>query len=78
MVANICIFPYTGGMTNTVLTQPQKELLASARDLAKVSVHGLLVSGHAYRTGLALERKGFGRLKYQGPSLGWFHPNPAT
>lgn len=65
-------------MTNTALTQPQQKLLTSARNLAKVSAHGLLVSGHAYRTGLALERKGFGRLRYQGPSLGWFHPTPAN
>lgn len=37
-----------------------------------VSVIGNLVSGHAYRTALSLERLGLGRLKYQGPSLGWY------
>lgn len=39
-----------------------------------VSVIDTLVSGREYRTAQALERRGLGTLRYQGPSLGWFTP----
>lgn len=57
------------------LTAPQKQLLQDARNLELVTRDpsvGALVSGARYRTALALERKGLGHVRYQGPSLGWF------
>lgn len=54
------------------LTNPQKDLIEQARKLEEVSDHGLLVSGHQHRTATALEGKGLGTVRYQGPSLGWF------
>lgn len=62
------------------LSHPQNLLLDSARRLAKTceemgsTNHGILVSGHGYRTALSLERRGLGTLRYQGVSLGWFTP----
>lgn len=55
-----------------MLSNPQKQLIAHARELEKWSDHGLLVSGHQYRTAIALENKGLGTVRYQGPSRGWF------
>jgi hypothetical protein len=55
---------------NEALSTTQKTLLTQAESLA--GDHGILVSGHKYRTALSLERKGMGTVRYQGPSLGWF------
>ena len=52
------------------LSTTQQTLLNQAKSLK--GDHGILVSGHKYRTALALERKGLGTVRYQGPSLGWF------
>ena len=61
-------------MTNTksaaVLSPTQGKLLGHAKALA--GNQGILVSGHGYRTAIALERKGLGTVRYQGPSMGWF------
>jgi hypothetical protein len=60
------------------LTAPQKQLLDDTRALEVMDGRsggpsvGALVSGARYRTALALERKGLGHVRYQGPSLGWF------
>jgi hypothetical protein len=60
------------------LTAPQKQLLDDTRALELMDERsgdaspGALVSGARYRTALALERKGLGHVRYQGPSLGWF------
>lgn len=61
-------------MAHEDLTGPQSILLAQARSLAQVSDHGTLVSGNTYRSAIALERKGYGHVRYQGPSMGWFTP----
>lgn len=73
------------GSKKPVLTSKQKSLLESAVRLDETHAqyqphlvgHGSLVSGHDYRTAIALENKGLGSLRYQGPSLGWFAPNEA-
>jgi hypothetical protein len=58
---------------NKKLSKPQEKLLAQARSLAKVSDHPGLVSGYEYQTACALERRGLGSVRYQGPgSRGWF------
>lgn len=61
------------------LTPAQKKMIVQALGFAKdhpeMSSHGNLVSGHQYRTALALENKRLGSVRYQGPSLGWFVPN---
>lgn len=64
------------------LTEPQRRLLSGAESLRPVvyddgSVYdpGTLVTGNEYRTAEALERRGLGTLRYQGPSMGWFRPN---
>ncbi len=66
----------TGG-----LSPAQRRLLDRAEPLSGPDGHGILVSGHEYRTALSLEKKGLGELRYQGPSLGWFksasHANAA-
>lgn len=63
------------------LTEAQKILMHNARDLARFTAksivatgasHGVLVSGHQYRTAQALERRELGTLRYQGPGIGWF------
>jgi len=56
------------------LPQTQQRILDHAHELAAYTDHSyaVLVSGHQYRSAAALERKGLGTLKYQGPSLGWF------
>lgn len=62
------------------LSEPQQRILDRARELAEVvratgaHFHGHMVSGRAYWSAAALERKGYGRLQYQGPSQGWFFP----
>ena len=73
------------GSKKPVLTSKQKSLLEAAVRLDETHAqhqphlvgHGSLVSGHDYRTAIALENKGLGSLRYQGPSLGWFAPNEA-
>lgn len=61
------------------LSEPQRYLWAQTRRFEQEQAnrgqdhtHGTLVSGHVYRTAIALENKGLGRVRYQGPSLGWF------
>jgi len=63
----------------TKLSKPQQKLRNAAHALepithkdGSVSIVGILVSGHRYRTALALEGKGLGNVRYQGPSLGWY------
>lgn len=65
-------------MTQT-LTAPQQALLTSAQNMKPITYAdgssrepSILVSGHTYRTAIALERRGLGTVRYQGPSLGWF------
>ncbi len=61
------------------LTYPQRQLQRQASDLAIVARrngqpdHGILVSGPRYQTAAALERRGLGTLRYQGPgNRGWY------
>ena len=61
------------------LSKPQQKLRNAAHALkplihkdGSVSIVGILVSGHRYRTALSLEEKGLGKVRYQGPSLGWY------
>lgn len=69
----------------TKLSPAQEKLLAAARAMKPLvfkdgsvdNEHGILVSGREYYTAAALERKGLGKLRYQGASLGWFHAFPA-
>ena len=64
---------------STILSVSQVDLIESARTLLKTgSFSGLLVSGRKYRSALALEAKGYGYVKYQGPSLGWFYLNVSS
>lgn len=65
------------------LSAPQERLLRQAQSIkpithndGSVTKPSLLVSGHEYRTAESLERLGYGTLRYQGPSMGWFAPNP--
>lgn len=60
------------------LTAPQRLLLEQGRQLAERSDFGLLVSGPQYRTAIALERKGLGVVRYQGPGMGWFTAPPSS
>ena len=54
------------------LSPQQRRLFESARDFGRYTDQGILVSGHAYRTALSLERKGLGTVRYQGPTMGWY------
>lgn len=55
------------------LTRQQSALLDRARQSSQHSDYGVLVSGPTYRTAAALDRKGLGTLRYQGPGdRGWF------
>lgn len=64
-------------MTQTL--SPQQSQLLERAQAAQPIVHkdnsvtppSILVSGHEYRTALALERKGLARVRYQGQSMGW-------
>jgi len=63
------------------LSDQQMKVLTDAYNLKPVtmsdgSIHdgGHLVSGHKYRTALALESKGLASVRYQGPSMGWVKP----
>lgn len=55
------------------LTPPQARLYDHIQTI-KPEDHDLLVSGHEYRTAMALERRGLATVRYQGPSLGWVRP----
>lgn len=61
------------------LSPAQERLFRSARDFGRFTDHGILVSGHEHRTARALERKGLGAVRYQGPTMGWYTvvPTPA-
>ncbi len=68
--------------TRPGLNAVQERLLSSAESVGPItfadgSVYepGLLVSGNEYKTALALERRGYGTVRYQGPSMGWLHAN---
>ena len=62
------------------LSTTQQALLTQAQNLlplvhsdGSVTDVGILVSGNKYQTALALERKGLGKVRYQGPgNRGWF------
>lgn len=62
------------------LSSAQQKLIEHARDLAAHGgTHGVLVDGHQYRTAAALEKRGLGTLRYQGPGArGWFRAEPET
>ena len=61
------------------LTKPQQELLARAQQAKPITYNdgsttppSILVSGRDYHTAVALENKGLGTIRWQGPNLGWF------
>lgn len=54
------------------LSAAQRRLLDHAAPLSGPDDHGILVSGHEYRTALSLQKRGLGDVRYQGPGRGWF------
>lgn len=68
----------------TTLSPAQSRLMQRSKAFTithsdgSTSTHGRLVSGHEYRTALALEKMGLGTLRHQGPGRGWFtrHESP--
>lgn len=64
------------------LSPTQQKLLTSAQNTPPIVFAdgstrepSILVSGHEYRTAIALENKGLGKVRYQGPGMGWFTAN---